>query len=232
LARTPGRQADSSPVVGWLALFNHAWIEWLENENRLESLCAQFTKDSDNWRACRKEKLTPQVHEVRLWHGPTEKAAQAGSVRLEATPGRGLKAFYVPRSGGAGTEFTPDLYDSDWGYGPYFHMTFLERRTTWFRLPEGPFPANTWINAAELGGDPEVRGLEAGEILRGSLGDLYVIGMEQGVLRARPEQEADMWCGSGQPPPLKPWKELRIPFRDLYGPTGHLKIHIKYTRGC
>ena len=31
------------------------------------------------------------------------------------------------------------------------------------------------------------------------------------MLRARTEQDADMWCDT-DPPPLKRWTELRIPF--------------------
>jgi hypothetical protein len=229
--RTSGQQA-ASPEVGWLQFFNPAWIEWLENENQLESLCGKFQKDTGDWRACRKEKLTAQVHVVRLWRGPSEREGPAGSVRFNVTPGKGLSVAYVPPSGGAGTAFTPDLFDSDWGYGPYFHMTVLERRGTWFRLPEDPLPPGTWINEADFGGVPETRGLESGDILRGAFGDLYVIGIEKDVLRARPEQDADMWCASGEPPPIRPWKELRIPLRDLYSPTGHLRVHVKYTRGC
>ena len=41
-----------------------------------------------------------------------------------------------------------------------------------------------------------------------------------------------MWCRAGSPPPLQPWKELRIPFQDVYAASGHLRLHIKYTRGC
>ena len=158
--------------------------------------------------------------------------APAGSLRLVATPGKGLESFFVAAAGGAGAAFRPDLFDADWGYGPYFHMTVLERRQTWFRLPEQPFAKDTWINAADLGADPEVRTVEAGDIVTSPMGDLFVIGVESGVLRARPEQPADMWCRASSSPPLKPWKELRIPFRDVYTASGHLRLHIKYTRGC
>lgn len=232
IAGASASQAVAAPDIAWLGLFNAPLIEWLENENQLETLCSKFTKDSADWQKCRKDKLAPQVRLIRLWLGPSGQAALAGSLRLVATPGKGLQAFFVPPAGGAGMEFRPDLYDVDWGYGPFFHMTVLERRAAWFRLPEQPFPANTWINALDLGDDPHVRTLDAGEIVRSPHGDLFVIGFENGVLRARPEQPPDKWCDTAKPPPLKPWKELRIPFRDVYSPTGHLLLHIKYTRGC
>jgi hypothetical protein len=48
----------------------------------------------------------------------------------------------------------------------------------------------------------------------------------------RPEQEADMWCEAGEPPPLKPSEEIRIPFEALYDGKGHLLLTTKYKRGC
>ena len=225
------RQAVATSELAWVGLFNTALVEWLENENQIDQLCSGFKQDTDGWRACRRERLAPRTQLVRLWHGPSEQATPAGSLRLVATPGKGLQSFFVPPTGGAGKEFRPDLFDSDWGYGPYFHVTFLERRNTWFRLPEEPFAKNTWINAADLAANPEIRALAPGDIVTSPVGDLFVIGVAPGVLRARPEQPADMWCGDN-PPPLKPWKELRLPLRDVYTATGHLRLHIKYMRGC
>jgi hypothetical protein len=227
-------QAQQSPAtteIGWLGLFNSDLVEWLENENRLPSLCTNFTQTAEESR-CRDEKLAPKVHVVRLWTGPSNTAASAGSLVVIATPGKGLRAFFASAKGGAATEFQPDLFDGDWGYGPYFHETFLERRGTWFRLPAEPFPSGTWVNAADLGGEPELRLLGIEEIVSSPVGDVVVLGIERTVLRARPEQDADMWCQTGDPPPLRTWQELRIPVHELYTPTGHLRLHKKYTRGC
>jgi hypothetical protein len=181
---------------------------------------------------CRDQKLAPRIHVVRLRAGPSEKAAAAGSLLLVAVPGRGLRSYFVPVTGGVATEFQPDLFDRDWGYGPYFHQTFLERRATWFRLPEGPLFKDTWVDSRELGNEPQLQLLEAGLIVASPFGDLFILGIDRDVLRARPEQAADMWCQSGNPPPLAPGRELRIPLRDLYTPTGHLVVRRKYTRGC
>ena len=74
--------------------------------------------------------------------------------------------------------------------------------------------------------------LEIEEIVSSPFGDLVVLGIEQSLLRARPEQDADQWCQPGDPPPLRAWQELRIPVSELYTPTGHLRVHKKYTRGC
>ena len=229
---TAAQQVGNPVQIGWLGLFNDSLDDWLENENRLQALCAGLGNESEAWSRCRAEKLAPRIRLIRLWHGPSEQSRLAGSLLLLATPGQGLRSFFVPTRGGAGTEFRPDLYDADWGYGPYFHETFLERRETWFRLPEVPFPKGTWINAVELGGNPHLEGVEADEIVSSPFGDLVILGVGNAVLRARLEQEGDMSCDGGKPEPLLPWKELRIPVRDLYSPTGHLLIHKKYTRGC
>lgn len=224
-------QPTGTAEIGWLGLYNRTLVEWLENENQLQTLCAAFPESSATWEQCRTEKLAPRIHAVRLWSGPTEKAAAAGSLLVLATPGQGLRSFFVPVTGGPATAFVPDLFDGDWGYGPYFHQTFLERRATWFRLPAVPFAKGTWINASEFGEDREVRLLEVGQIVSSPFGDLVILAIEPGVVRARPEQDADMHCGSDTPA-LEPWREIRIPRRDLYTPTGHLVLHTKYTRGC
>lgn len=225
-------QPSTGVEIGWLGLFNRDLVEWLENENQLVALCSMFVAESDGWRTCRAEMLASKRLAVPLWQSAAERAAPAGSLLLVATPGQGLKSFYVPVDGGVATEFRPDLFDADWGYGPHFHQTFLERRGSWFRLPEVPFPRGTWINATQLGGDPDVRLLAVEQIVSGPLGDLFVLGIGPGVLRVRPEQPSDMWCEGGNPPPLSPWQEIRIPLPDLYTPTGHLRLQLKYTRGC
>jgi hypothetical protein len=51
-------------------------------------------------------------------------------------------------------------------------------------------------------------------------------------LRVRPEQDADMWCDAGDPPPLAAWRERRIPFDELFDGQRHLRISYKYMRGC
>ena len=226
------QQQSNAQHVGWLGLFNTSLLEWLENENRIESLCSRFAAGSEESYRCRDEQLAPKLHVVRLWAGPSETTRSAGLLLIQATPGKGLRSYYVDARGGPAREFRPDLYQSDWGYGPYFHETFVERRGSWFRLPEGPFPSGSWIKATDIGEEPQLRLLKDEEIVVSPFGDLRILGVERAVLRARLEQPADMWCREGQPPPLRPWKEMRIALRDLYTPTGHLRLQTKYTKGC
>jgi hypothetical protein len=133
--------------LGWVGLYNNQLIEWLENENRLDELCAQFAGRTDQRDRCRLEKLEPRPYVVPLRAAPSASSRWVGSLLLLATPGKGLHFFYAGQGGGLPREFTPDLHLQDWGYGPYFHQTYLERRGDWFLLPEDPFPMNTWTSA-------------------------------------------------------------------------------------
>jgi hypothetical protein len=142
----------------------------------------------------------------------------------------GLHASYVGPEGGGGRPIVPDLYDPDWGYGPYFHMTVGERRDNWVRLPVDPFPPSTWLDANHMG-DMPFRRLAPEDIVTSPAGDVCVLAFEPGVVRARPEQERDMPCDD-QPGPVAPFTEIRLEGSTLFTPTGHLRLHVKYTRGC
>ena len=109
----------------WLGLYTRALIGWLENENRISTLCAQTGAGSSQRDECRAEMLKPRQSEIKLHDEPRPAATMAGTIVVEATPGRGLRAFFRPATGAPATEFVPDLFDVDWGYGPYFHQTFL-----------------------------------------------------------------------------------------------------------
>lgn len=176
--------------------------------------------------------LEPRQYEIEVHDEPRPGATPAGTIVIEATPGSGLRASFRAAPGAPATEFVPDLFDADWGYGPWFHQTFLEQRGPWFLLPTGPLPRPAWVNLSEFGDDANLKRVEVGDILTGPLGDLFVLGIETGSLRVRPEQKADMWCESGDPPPLKPFKEILIPANDLYNEDGHLLVKIKHKRGC
>jgi hypothetical protein len=175
--------------------------------------------------------MEPKVLVVRLKKAPSRRADDAGDVVVMATPGVGLHASYIGPGGGSGRRIAPDLYDGDWGYGPYFHMTVAERRDNWVRLPEDPFPPSTWLDANDLGEMP-FRRLEPEDIVTSPAGDVSVLEVGPGVVRARPEQERDMPCEDGKQGPVAPFTEIRLEGSTLFTDTGHLRLHVKYTRGC
>lgn len=232
LAGASAQQPSASIEVGWLGLYNEALLDWLENENRLNELCPHDGIGARKLRECREEKMRPKRHEIRLRSAPDGTATLAGTLIIHATPGQGLRAYYRPARGGREAEFVPDLFDVDWGYGPYFHQTYLERRGAWFLLPAGPFPAPVWIDAGEFTNEPTLQLLATGKIVKTRKQDLVILGIESRVIRARRAQDADMWCQEGDKPPLKPWTEILIPVEELYSRTEHLLVDIKHKRGC
>ena len=227
----PAAQLSRAPAdLAWIGLYSNALIEWLENENSLDQLCVETPGNVDERVRCRTEKLQPKPFIVVLRTAPNASSVSPGSLLLIAVPGRGLQFFYVPAGAGAPRKFSPDLNLDDWGYGPYYHQTFLDRRGDWFLLPEDPFPAGTWLNARDL--DDELHILPVEGIVSSARGNLVVLGIDRDTLRARPEQPSDIWCESGTPPPLQPWSEIRLPRVDLYSRTGHLLVRPAHMKGC
>jgi hypothetical protein len=129
-------QRPDVPVreVAWVGLFNAELQEWLENENRLKQLCTG-PENSDEWFACQSLKLEPKLTVIPISSEPQSGARRLGELVVVALPGKGLKAF--ASTGAAATQFTPDLFDGDWGYGPWFHQSILARRGRWFRVSVG-----------------------------------------------------------------------------------------------
>lgn len=231
-----GVRGQEPPVErGWIGLYTPALAGSLENANRLDELCPQRAHSLE-WHACRDETLAPRVLHIPVREAPSAGAPVSGSIVVVALPGVRVSALAVSGPAGEGEPFVPDETDVDWGYGPHFHQTFLERRGTWFRLPPRPFPRDVWVDVSEWGGAgvgfPDVRGVEPGRIYESPHGDVFVVRVEPGGLVVRPEQEADMWCRAGDPPPPAPAPQRRLTWRELSDADGHLTLHLKYKRGC
>src|SRR5688572_26930457 len=121
-----GQQALPTAAPGWVGLYNDGLIEWLENENRLDEICDQFNGQAKELDRCRAEKLEPRSFVVPLYADAT-RAVSRGALLVVAIPGKGLRFFYARPEGGESIAFDPDLNLQDWGYGPYFHQTYLDR---------------------------------------------------------------------------------------------------------
>ncbi len=231
LGASQARDGESGGV-GWIGLYTAELVEWLENENRLSSLCSPHAPDSAAWYGCRERNLQPKVYVVRLRTAPSRQAAPAGDLIVEALPGRGLRAFYVPSQAGSAVPLVPDILDSDWSYGPFFHHSVVERRGSWVRLPEDPLPREAWLDLGDLGKNAAVTWLRPDDIVESPRGDLVVLSVANGRVRGRPEQDRDSVCEVDTRPPVAPFKEIWIDRSDVYTPTGHIRLQLKYKRGC
>lgn len=229
------RAQEPEPERGWLGLYTPDLVRALENANRLDELCPQRAHSLE-WHACRDEALAPRVLHIPVKDAPSAGAPVVGSIVVVALPGVRVSALAVKGPAGTGEPFVPDEFDVDWGYGPYFHQSFLERRGTWFRLPPRPFARDVWVDVSGWGPAetlfPDVRAVEPASIYESPQGDVFVVRVEPGGLVVRPEQEADMWCEAGDPPPIAPAPERRLSWQDVSDADGHLLLHRKYKRGC
>ena len=223
------RPARAPAEILWLGLFTADLVSWLENEQRIRESCTG-AEGSDEWNACRESRLEPKLDVLPVHVDPDPAARHVGEIVMLALPGKGLKVFVA--AGGQASQFTPDLYDADWGYGPWFHQTVLERRGGWFRLAL-PSIGRGWVDLRPQGGvEDRLQRLDAGDIVTIPDGDMVFLGAQGDRLRFRAEQEADMWCEEGEPPALAPSQELSIPLDRLRDGDGRLRIRYKYTRGC
>jgi hypothetical protein len=159
--------------------------------------------------------------------GPRRSANTRGSILVLVTPGRGLTYYYIAPGAKEPTEFVPDMSLTEWREG---YQTIRDRQGEWFKLPEGPFPRDTWFSAADMGEAPRVHEVEG--IVDSPWGSIVILELGRNFMRARPEQPADMGCQDGQPPPLKPWTEIRVPLATIYDARGHLLVTPAYPEGC
>jgi hypothetical protein len=206
LRRMRPDEPDGPP--GWLGLYSREMLDWLETMRE------------------------PRRFSFVLRTAPRDAARPAGTLVVVAHPETGLGAFYEPPAGGEPIRFTPDVFDADWGYGPYFHQTFRSRQGMWFELPPQPFPSSVWIDATDFGEEPHLLTLSAGDIVTGTFGDMFVLAVEANDIVIRPEQRADMWCDASPPPPREAVQPRRLPRPELYNLHGHLMLRPKYLRGC
>ncbi|MGD8727993.1 MAG: hypothetical protein PVH40_10130 [Gemmatimonadales bacterium] len=181
---------------------------------------------------CYRKHLSPLVAVHTLYVSPDASSTSVGDVIVAAVPGRGLTAYYRPEGSAQATQFTPDIYLQDWGYGPpYFHQTFSDSHDGWYRLPPDPWSTPVWLDASAVDGLSELR-LRSGDIVQVGVESFYVLRTTGRSLVLRPEQDADMWCEAGDPPPLDPAEPRVYEWNDLIDDRGHLVVRPKYMKGC
>ncbi len=232
-------QAQSAPrpftAPQLVRLWNQQVIANLENQNQIDALCPPALAPA--LRAdCRKEKLQPKKWKVALYEKPSDRSKEIGTLVLTATPGQGLSYEFVPAGGGAASKFVPDLFDSDWGYGPYADHTVLAREGDWVLLPARPFPRPAWLDLkAGLGSGPDLYDpVDVGQVYELDGRHRTVKEAREDGLLLRDELPSDMPCydSAGSPATAAEPKAVLFPWAKLYDGDGHLKLLKAYTRGC
>ena len=136
-----GAEGQEEGFRGWVGLYNPERLGWLENENRVLSLCANV----EDFGSCYEEMLAAAIDVYPLYADRDPASPTVGDLIVAAVPGRGLTAYYRPIEAGQGIGFQPDLFDNDWGYGPYFHQTIVREEGEWFQLPPDPWDRTVWV---------------------------------------------------------------------------------------
>lgn len=211
----------------WLGLFNAELVGWLENENRLNELCPANAESTED---CKRSVLQPKTITLDILTDPN--GSKIGFLEIHSIPGKGLKMFVIKVGSNTRFQMDPDLFDMDWGYGPYFHHTVLDSKGTFVLLPFGPLMQSAWVNTSQLGSAPEYRSVQQGEIYTIDGKSIVILSVSEKGIIVREEQAGDMWCTGGEPPALLKSKEWNIRIDQLYNKNGHLKLKVKYTRGC
>jgi len=221
----------SGSEMGWIGLYNNNMLDWLENQNKIDAglLCPKST-GAEARSSCIQEHLKPMSKRIDVRKDPDPLSPLLGQIEIIAKPGEGLSAVW--RTLHSSRPFKPDLYDADWGYGPYFHMTALSHRDSWFLLPRNPLPDAGWIDINQLTEAPDFKKIAPGEVYMFADESITITNIEKNTITFRDEQPADMWCQSGEPPQmyLRHLRKFRI--SELFNKDCHLKLTVKYTRGC
>lgn len=212
----------------WVGLYDPAHLGWLENENRIQELCAQ-PSDLDD---CYSEKLGPAVSVWTLYSGPSYSESRVGDLIVVAVPGRGFSAHFRTVDTGRSIPFRPDLFLQDWGYGPYFHHSLSSQQGDWFQLPPEPWGQAVWLNREDARERSIVIEIRAGDILEMGGSSWFVVATESDAMSLRAEQPGDHWCEEGDPPPITSAEATRFSRAELVDPRGHLMFHLKYLKGC
>ena len=214
--------------IGWVGLYSEEMVEWLENQNNIDKLCPRAL--GPTLQQCRDEKLKSRTWTIDVREKPETTSVKVGTIAISAAPGAGLSAVY--HSSNASIVFTPDLFDLDWGYGPYFHQTFRDHRNSWFLLPRNPLTKPAWIDISQLTKTPDIKNIAEALVYELDGKGIVIIRFQNDKVAIRSEQLADMWCEAGEPPKLKPAQQQELRISDLLTQDGHLKLKIRYMRGC
>lgn len=215
---------------GWVGLWNEEMVEWAENENRIHRLCEKSKLSQDQVAECKKKYLSSKTWSITAFSSPNKKSEKLGEILITVKPGSSFLATIKPKNEKE-IDFTPDLYDRDWGYGPYFHQTILDKKSDWLQVALLGLKAPAWINPKNDIKFEDIKSIELGNIYSFNSKSIVIIKKDNKAIKYRMENKSDMWCDVGTPPKIPSGEIKTINIKDLFE-NGHLKLDIKYKRGC
>lgn len=223
-------QSGLPQKIAWAPLFDSKLLDWLENENRIEYLCPKDMQPAHR-RHCIKTMLAPKESTLQLYAHSDRHSAMLGSLHTRYQPGKPLQIIYRSEKQKKEIEFTPDLYDSDWGYGPWFHQTIQARKGSWIQLPARPFATPVWFDSATLSGfEPML--LNQGDFVRANGSAWLVVEISNAILRVRQEQASDLACNAEEDQKNAEPQTVDFSFKSLLDADSHWKLTFSYMRGC
>lgn len=198
-----------SPSIGWVGLWNEEMVEWAENGNR----------------------TVKKIWKIQAYRSPINTSEKIGEILIAVEPGSPFVASFRDNKGEI-RNFEPDLYNEDWGYGPFFHQTVLERKEDWIKIPVRSLDMPLWINPKDNIKHLDIITVTEGVVYMLGGESIVIIKKEGNTVFFRIEQPSDMWCDVGTPPELNAGEVKKIKIEQLYDSDKHLTVDIKYKRGC
>lgn len=217
--------------LSWLGLWNSPMLAWVENENRINKLCPISLPEVE-MRRCKKYHLNTKIWIVPVYTEATSESPKIGELRMNITPGKPFEYSFWSSQTKDSNLFIPDMFDPDWGYGPTSHQTVIDRKGDWVKLPKNPFPKDVWIKLDSKLVQAELLSIQIDDVYRSGEQNLIILKVENTKLFVRVEQEADFWCNSGTPPPLKNLNPFWIGEKELWDKNQHIKLKKAHSRGC
>lgn len=215
-------------LLGWVGFWNQEMLIWAENENRLLSLCPKSLKHEEQIK-CKVDQLSEKHWTIPVYKDPNTESSKMGEIIISIKPGKPFySSFKSPQ--GEIIPFETDLYDLDWGYGPYFHQTILEQRGEWVKIPLVSI-TSAWINPRVGIQNIDVFTIRKGIVYELESESIVILGIEKNTMSYRLENVSDLWCDEGNPPKLPPDNRKTIKIKNLFD-KDHLLLNIKYKRGC